>query len=108
MQSEREQQTDTLIDMRTHLTVLTLALAQLRRRYGETADIARLCAFADTAAHRLKADVADLERVRMQAESREESRGATLRLHQSLNADSYRQETGPLNLPPSPHHGHTS
>jgi hypothetical protein len=88
---------ESLVHMRTHLTIVTLAVAQLRRRHGADADIERLCAFADTALQQLKEDIAEIQAALVQQESREESRQAHLRLRQSLNAD--RLDTGPLSLP---------
>lgn len=96
---DREQrEPKSLVNMRTHLTVLTLAVSQLRRRHGKTDDIERLCAFADAAIQQLKADITDVEAMLFQSENREESRMAHLRLRQSVNAESYSQETGPIAL----------
>jgi hypothetical protein len=91
---------ESLVNMRTHLTVLTLAVAQLRRRHGANADIERLCAYAEDAVRNLQADIAEVQATLMQHESREESRQAHFRLRHSLNAD--RLETGPLPLPAHP------
>ncbi len=99
---------EALIDMRTHLTVIALAVAQLRR-HGDTPYVERLCALADTAIQELKADIADVQEMLVHGEeSREESRGAHRRLRQSLAADAYDQETGPLSLPTHSTHVRTS
>jgi len=106
--NEPKQEPEALINMRTHLTVLTLAVGQLRRRHGKTDDIEWLCASADAAIQQLKADVADVEAMLFQSESREQSRMAHLRSRQSVTADSRKQEPGPLGLPPDVQHGRIS
>lgn len=103
-----QREPESLVNMRTHLTVLTLAVGQLRRRHGKTDDIERLCAFADAAIQQLKADITDVEAMLFQSESREQSHMTHLRLRQSVTADSRKQETGPLGLPPDVQHGRTS
>ncbi len=99
---------EALVNMRTHLTVLALAVGQLRRRHGETEDIERLCASADTAIHQLTADIADLEMMLGQSEMQKQSGQAHIELRQSVTADARHQETGPLGLPPHVRHGQTS
>ncbi len=77
------QEPQALIDMRTHLTVATLALAQLRRRHGDSNDVERLCSYATSAMQQLTEDITAVERILLQAEQREESRQAHLALRQS-------------------------
>lgn len=90
-----------LVHLRTHLTVATLAVAQLRRRHGGDADIERLCGFAATALRRVQEDLAEVQAALARHEGREESRQAHRRLRRSLDDD--RLETGPLPLPsPTP------
>jgi len=94
---------DSLINMRTHLTVLTLALGHLQRRHGDDADIARLCRYADDAIRQLREDIAAVEATLLQAERREASRHAHLQMRQSVGTDSGRLETGSLDRPrPAP------
>lgn len=101
---EEQREHDSLVNFRTHLTVLTLAVGQLRRRHGDTADIERLCAFAEAAIQQLNEDIAAVQAILIQGERREASRQAHLRIRPLLTTDAYSQETGPLPLPShSPH-----
>ncbi len=50
-----------LLDLRTHLTVATLAAAQLRRRHVSTIEAARLCAYVMRAHAQMLDDIKALE-----------------------------------------------
>lgn len=50
-----------LLDLRTHLTVATLAAAQLRRRHVSTIEAARLCAYVMRAHAQMLDDIQALE-----------------------------------------------
>ncbi len=99
---QQRQEHEALVNMRTHLTVLTLVLGQIRRRHGDSEDIGRLCTFGDKAIRQLVDDIADLEALLTHAESRNEPRP-----HPSPTVDIRSLETGPLNIPSRSPHGHT-
>lgn len=103
MQSKRHQESDALIDLRSHLTVAALAVAQLHRRHGDSADIDRLCSYAEHAITQIKEDIANIEAMLWQNESHHEPSPTLLRPHNTAKFDTQGQETGPMDFPsPAP------
>lgn len=96
--NREHQEPESLIAMRTHLTVVTLAVAQLRRRHGGTEDVERLCAHAEDALQHLIEDIAAVEATLRGGASPGESRAPDARPgHSATRTD--RLGTGPLSLP---------
>ncbi len=99
MEDKRRREAETLVDMRTHLTVTTLAVAQLRRRHGDSPDIARLCSYAESAITRLNEDIATMEAALSPMEGRNDSWQGPARLRPSPPGDMDSLGTGPMALP---------
>jgi hypothetical protein len=78
--NRQHQEPDSLVNMRTHLTVAMLAVTLLRRRHDEDEDVLRLCASAETALWQLNEDIVGVEAV----QARDESRDASWRAHRRL------------------------
>jgi hypothetical protein len=98
MGSEQQREQQTLVDLRTHLTVVTLAVSQLRRRHGDTHDIDRLCSFAETAITQLKEDIAAMEP--SPSDDVERLGTGPMALPSPVpKADLHDQETRPIHLP---------
>jgi hypothetical protein len=99
MMEHQQSEPDVVVEMRTHLTVANLALAQLRRRHGDTPDIDRLCAYAERAIVQLKDDIASIEATLAQHERRDDHWQELRSRPPRITVDAQNQETGPIDLP---------